>query len=278
MMRTWLLTILVCLAVFPAAAQQECIPVHAIDQEHLAFKSGEELQLVLHYKWGAINADVGKASITIDSTSVDGVSCYHIKLSARTARFYDVFFKVREGFESWVTCDGLRPVRFKRDTQENTYRATNNYVYRWDTDEPYVEANVFTSSIGAKLLALPVNSCTFDLPALFMVARNADFSRIEKGVPYPMSFLIDDDRFNVRFTLLGDDTRTFKGIGTIPCKKFAIEVVAGELFSGKEDLYMWLSDDGNRIPVWFEAPFKIGNVSGRMERIKGTRYPLKTTE
>ena len=156
MMRTWLLTILVCLAVFPAAAQQDCIPVHAIDQEHLAFKSGEELQLVLHYKWGAINADVGKASITIDSTSVDGVSCYHIKLSARTARFYDVFFKVREGFESWVTCDGLRPVRFKRDTQENTYRATNNYVYRWDTDEPYVEANVYTSSIGAKLLGASV--------------------------------------------------------------------------------------------------------------------------
>ena len=172
------MTMLVCLVALPAAAQQECIPVHAIDQEHLAFKSGAELQLVLHYKWGAINADVGKASITIDSTSVDGVSCYHIKLSARTARFYDVFFKVREGFESWVTCDGLRPVRFKRDTQENTYRATNNYVYRWDTDEPYVEANVFTSSIGAKLLALPVNSCTFDLPALFMVARNADFSRI----------------------------------------------------------------------------------------------------
>ena len=198
MMRTWLLTILVCLAVFPAAAQQDCIPVHPIDQEHLAFKSGEVLNLVLHYKWGAINSDVGKASITIDSTSVDGVSCYHIKLSARTARFYDVFFKVREGFESWVTCDGLRPVRFKRDTQENTYRATNNYVYCWDTDEPYVEANVFTSSIGAKLLALPVNSCTFDLPALFMVARNADFSRIEKGVPYPMSFLIDDDRFRAR--------------------------------------------------------------------------------
>ena len=43
-------------------------------------------------------------------------------------------------------------------------------------------------------------------------------------------------------------------------------------------VYMWLSDDGNRIPVWFEAPFKIGNVSGRMERVKGTRYPLKTTE
>ena len=111
-----------------------------------------------------------------------------------------------------------------------------------------------------------------------MVARNADFSRIEKGVPYPMSFMIDDDRFNVRFTLLGDDTRTFKGIGTIPCKKFAIEVVAGELFSGKEDLYMWLSDDGNRVPVWFEAPFKIGNVSGRMESVKGTKFPLKTTE
>ena len=76
MMRTWFMTMLVCLVALPAAAQQECIPVHALDQEHLAFKSGEELQLVLHYKWGAINADVGKASITIDSTSVDGVSCY----------------------------------------------------------------------------------------------------------------------------------------------------------------------------------------------------------
>ena len=48
-MRTWFMTMLVCLLALPAAAQQECIPVHAIDQEHLAFKSGEVLNLVLHY-------------------------------------------------------------------------------------------------------------------------------------------------------------------------------------------------------------------------------------
>ena len=277
-MRKWFFSILVCLAALPAVAQEACIPVHSLDQKNLAFKSGEKLNLVLHYNWGAINADVGKATITIDSVLVDGVPCYHMKLTGRTARFYDVFFKVRERFETWVTCDGLRPLRFNRDTHENTYTATNRYVYRWDTEEPYVEANIFTSSQGAFVLALPLTSCTFDLPALFLVARNADFSRIEKGVPYPMTFLIDEDKFKISFTLLGDDTRTFKGIGTLPCKKFAIELVAGEMFSGREDMYMWLTDDGNRVPVWFEAPFKIGNVSGRMESIKGTKFPLKTTK
>ena len=87
---------------------------------------------------------------------------------------------------------------------------------------------------------------------------------------------IDDDVYNVYFILLGRETKKIKGLGTVNTIKFAAKLLAGEVFTGEEDMLIWVSDDENRIPVLFEAPIIVGTASGRLSGWSGLKHPFSS--
>ena len=258
-----------------AGSDGGCIPVLSVEEEELAYKSGERFTFTIHYEWGAIDSDVGWASVSLDTVRFNGEKAFHCTVYGRTTRLYDWFFKVREDFQSWFTADGIRPLKFTRNTYEGKYEARNNYAYMWSgADSTYIAADVFTSSDGDRSVRLPLNSCTYDLPSLFYLARNIDMDRIVPDVKYPMTFAIDDDVYNVYFIYRGKERKKVKGFGTVNTMKFSAKLLSGNVFTGEEDLSVWISDDANRIPVLFEAPILVGVASGRIESCTGLKYPF----
>ena len=279
--RTIVILLCVCLASSQLHAQENsdlkgtsCVPVMAVSEDALAFTNGEQMDFILHYKWGAINTDVGSATVTLDSLTYNGEKAFLCSAQGRTTRMFDRIFKVREDFKSWFTRDGLRPLKFTRDTYEGGYEAKNTYHYNWNAAEPYIAAEVFSSKRGMKSMQLPLTPCTFDLPALFFFARNMDFDVVEPGKRYPMTFAIDDDIYNVYFILYGRETIKVKGLGSVRTIKFAAKLLEGEVFKGEEDMLIWVTDDSNRLPVYFEAPLLVGTATGRMSGYDGLKYPF----
>ena len=124
------------------------------------------------------------------------------------------------------------------------------------------------------LLESPAFGLTFDIPSLFFYARNMDFDAVEPGRKYPMTFAIDDDVYNVYFILYGRETIKVKGIGTVKTIKFAAKLLEGEVFKGEEDMMIWVTDDENRLPVYFEAPLLVGFATGRLTGYDGLKYPF----
>ena len=76
------------------------------------------------------------------------------------------------------------------------------------------------------------------------------------------------------FILQGRETIKVKGFGTVRTIRFAAKLLAGEVFKGEEDMTIWISDDQNRLPVYFEAPLIVGVASGRMTGCEGLKYPF----
>ena len=272
---------LLCMTAFPLHAQEKldlkgtaCVPVRSVSEESLAFQHGEKMEFVLHYQWGTINTDVATATVELDSLTYNGEKAFRCSAYGKTSRMFDLFFKVREDFDSWFTRDGLKPLKFTRDTYEGGYEARNTYHYIWDAAEPYIAADVYSSKRGMKAITLPLTPCTFDLPSLFFFARNMDFDVVEPGRRYPMTFAIDDDVYNVYFILHGRETRKIPGLGTVKTIKFAAKLLEGEVFKGEEDMLIWVSDDENRLPVYFEAPLLVGVASGRLSGYKGLKHPF----
>lgn len=253
-----------------------CIPVKSLAEEDLAYGTGELLKFTLHYRWGAINTDVGTAAVRLDSLSLNGVPVFLCDVAGRTTKFFDIFFKVRERFMSWFSRDGLRPLRFMRNSLEGSYAAKNDYVYMWDASGGYIEADVFSTSSGQRNLQLPLDECTYDLPSLFYLARNMDFDKVSVGQKHPMTFAIDDEVFNVYFILQGKEEKKIKGIGTVRTTRFAAKLLAGEVFEGDEDMTIWVTDDDNRVPVYFEAPLRVGLATGRLTGYSGLKHPFSS--
>ena len=272
-----------CLAAFSSSAdererrQSRCIPVKSLSEEDLAYKAGEYLKFTIHYEWGVIDSDVGWATVNLDSLTFNGEEAFKCSVYGQTTRLYDLFFKVREDFSSWFTRDGIRPLRFTRDTKEGKYIAKNEYVYAWNGAEgDRIMADVFSSSSGQRYVELPLDSCTYDLPALFFLARNMDFDKVEPNVKYPMTFAIDDDVYDVYFIWRGREQKKVKGFGVVNTIKFSAKLLAGNVFTGEEDLSIWISDDDNRIPVLFEAPILVGTASGRLVECSGLKHPFSS--
>lgn len=250
-----------------AQGSSKCIPVN-LSKDKMAFKGGEKLVFTLHYKWGAINADVAQATLKTDSTVFNGKKAYHTSLRGKTQRFYEAFFKVKEDFDTWYTIDGMKPLKSSRDCREGGYECTNFYTYGKDR----INAVVKTSRKGEFSAVLPYDECTYDIPLLFCVIRNIDMARMTQGVNHTVTYACDDKVETVNLRFLGKENKKVPGIGTVRCLKFGFSVKPSEVFEGGSDLYCWLSDDDNKMLVWVSAPMKVGEVQGRLRSYSGLKH------
>ena len=72
-----------------------------------------------------------------------------------------------------------------------------------------------------------------------------------------------------------DEVINVEDIGKVSAVKFIIGVVAGEVFESEEmPVAMWFSNDGNRIPLYFECMLKIGAMTGHLNSYKGLMHPF----
>lgn len=257
-----------------AGDETEMLPLRSLSERKLAFQSGERLGYVVHYKWGMINSDVARGYISLDTVTLDGQKVFKARIYGRTAKFYDTFFRVREDFTSWFTVEGLRPVKFTRDTKEGGYYVYNSYNYMWDPARPHIKATIESKNKQKQEIEIPISLNTYDVPSIFFLARNLDFSKLKEGGRYPLVFAIDDDVFTIYLIYKGKESKYIRRLGNVNTLKFAATLVAGEIFDGKEDMYMWFTDDNNRIPVLFSAPIKIGEVSGYLKSYEGLKHPF----
>lgn len=269
MMKKWMvfLMALCCLSFSAAGQTRQCIPVRTADQ--VPFDNGEKLRFSVSYNWLGVRTDVASAIMSTDRFSFNGEPTWRIAFFVKTAKFFDVFFPVREHFESYVRISDFRPQQFLRDTKEGSYTAYNLFQYDWQART--VGGDINKSSSGRQQVQFPLGDCTADLPALVYSIRNMDRDALKIGVPYTVSFVMDTKNNDITLICKGVEQRKVAGLGKINCLKFSISVNAGEVFEGNEDAFIWFSDDEHRIPVYFTAPLKVGGVSGRLVASEGLK-------
>lgn len=265
--------VLLMLAVWSRPLGAQCFPVHPdLAVEH-AFRQGERLSYIIHYRCLGIRTDVGEAEVCLtDGGDRDGRRLLHPVASGSTYRFWDAFFPVRDRYESVFYEDSVQPVYFHRDIHEGKYTIRN--YYSWDDSTHAIEAKVVKTDRTIDTL-LPGHRCTFDILTLFYNARNMDLEALEQGVNNPVSFAVDEEIFDIYFRYIGRENKRIPGLGVFRTMKFAAKVVAGEVFTGKQEMLIWVSDDMNRVPLFFEAPIIVGSVCGRISGWEGLRYPLE---
>ena len=241
-----------------------------VGERELPFKDGESLTYVLSYTWGGISTDVGEGVTSLEYK--DGV--FNPVVKGKTYRFFDLFFKVREHFESKFDEKTLRPLTFYRLSEEGKYRMVNDY--KFDNETYQIHATTKKKTYPPKDSILPGKPYTYDLITLYYVSRTLDFANISVDEKQPISFAIDREIHDLYFVYKGKEVKKMKGVGTFKTLKFAVRLVAGEVFTGEDELFLWVSDDENKIPLWFESKILVGTVYGRLKKWSNLKYPLES--
>jgi hypothetical protein len=247
-----------------------------IEEEELSFKSHETLTYAASYSWGFLFTDVGEVVLKINKTKLFPIE-YHVTADAKTYKFYDRFFKVRDFYESKFIIPDMRSIYFYRNILEGDYTMKNTYNFDWENNK--INAVIQRQKAPAKNIEINLNTCTLDVLSYFYYLRNLDFSDACPNSVYVISIALDHEVYSIKCRFLGKEQKKIKALKTkINCLKFAVEVIAGNVFKGNESITMWVSDDKNHIPLELESPITVGKLKGRILKHENLKYPLNIVE
>lgn len=239
-----------------------------------AFKSGEQLTYAMSYSLLFMWTDVGEVVFTAQDVDFHGNPAVHFKAEGKTYSFYDKFFKVRDLYESWVEPKSLRPIYFNREVDEGGYTINNIYTFDWSTDRLF--AYIKRKNHPEEIDTLQILPCSIDIVSILYYSRNIDYSEAKINQRFTVSLALDDQLYTVMYRYLGKEEIDVKGLGRFRCMKFGVGLVKGTVFSGKEELTLWITDDDNKIPIYIESPVKVGTVKGRIIKMQNLRFPLSS--
>jgi len=253
-MRKVMFLVLMLLAVITAQAQE---PIKLAEPP---FKAGEELSYRLKYGWftGA------EAHLRVADTDIkfEGRPAWHIIADGQTAGTFDVFYKVRNRYETYIDRSTLLPYLYTEDRHEAKYKHTDR-----------VEFNHQTHKIKANSGEYPFSGKVFDFPSAYYFARCLDVSKLKIGDKFDLRYFLDDAIQTLSITYMGKE-KAECSLGTFNCLKFNPTIIPGRIFKKNSKLYLWVTDDENRIPVKANVELIVGSVKMDLTSAKGLKYPL----
>lgn len=240
------------------------------------FDVGEVVTYRAVYNWGFIWVNAGDVLFKVNDTVYNGNSAFHYKSLGWSLKQYDWFFKVRDRFESIVHPQTLQPYWFERETHEGGFDTYNRYVFHANRNE--IDIISQTSKRPFKKEILPLKPCTFDVLSAIYYCRTLSFEGMKVGDKIPLTMAIDNEIFDLYIRYLGREklkTRDGLVFNTI---KFSAMLVEGTIFKGGEDLFVWVTDDQNRVPLLVEAKILVGSVKAVVTGMENLKFPLNSLQ
>ncbi|MFA0962276.1 DUF3108 domain-containing protein [Roseivirga sp. BDSF3-8] len=243
----------------------------------LSFKAGEKVLYDVYYNLSLIWVHAGEVSFEVESTRYKNQNAYLLKSYGRSLSKYDWVYTVRDTFETYVDAGNHAPLAFRRKTREGSYRVNNSYKYIPENSTVYTWVeNSDAKEIVTDTVALP--DCTFDVLSAIYYCRNLDFSKYKPGDKIPMKLLLDGkvyDELYVRY--LGKEVIEDREDRKWHTIKFKPLLVEGTIFSGGEEMTVWVTDDANKVPVKIEAEVLVGKVKAFIREAENLRLPLENS-
>lgn len=231
------------------------------DLKYDSFKPGEKLTYVVHYGW--LNAGEAVVELKESEREIAGRKVWVATGTGRSLGAFNTFYKVDDRYETHFDAKGVFPYAFIRRVSEGGYEFSQDYVYN------QVKGEVTTQ----KKQTHKVPASVQDMLSAFYFARTIDFSKAKEGDIFTIETFMDDELWPLRMKYLGKETIKLRN-GKYRCLKFQPVVQEGRIFKGNDDLNVWITDDGNRIPVLAQAKVLVGSIKLELTGYEGLSHTI----
>lgn len=232
-----------------------CITASALN-----FDAGETL--TFQVKYGMVSA--GEATLSIQPYSYnDSIPAYQIQSVAKTNKFFDSVFKVRDKIESVWDADKLVSLRFTKRLREGKYwQKRTHYYYPATNITIYTRQNRKTKQWKTTTMDIPPH--TQDILTAFYWTRT-------QSLAVGDSILINitvDGHTTVAKVIVHETEELDTIFGKKSCVKIEPLLVGESLFKQTGAIYIWLTNDENKIPVLLESKIVFGHFRAILTNAK----------
>lgn len=239
-----------------------------------AFGVGEKLTFNIRY--GIIKAGEATMEVRGIVNLNDSIPVYHIVTTARSAKFFDAFYKVRDEVETFIDTKGFFSRRYHKRLREGGYKYDLLVDYdqagglahvegiRYDGDEELKVRN-------REMFQLEIPQYVLDVLAAFYYVRT---QKLELGMPLYMSNHDNKKVYDLQ-VIVQKKERVKVDAGTFNCVMVQPRLQGDAIFQQKGELWIWLTDDEYKIPVQMKSKVAVGSITTELKKIEGVPLPIK---
>jgi len=237
-----------------------------------SFGSGEKAYYDVYYHWGFIWLNAASVSFETKPLIYNGKKAYHFISVGKTLPNYNWIYSVYDIYESKADSATLNPIWFSKNTSEGGTHTFNRQDFDAQSNNIYTQIKINNGPL--KKDTLIKKECVFDLLTAIYASRNFDFKNKNINEVFPINLVILDKIYPLYLRYLGkEEIETQKG-KKYKCEKFSILLVEGTIFSGGEDMTVWVSDDKVKVPIRIEAKILIGSIVANLNTHSGNIWPI----
>lgn len=204
-------------------------------------------------KFGMIKAGTGYMQITNEVYN-DSIPVYKILFKAKTNRFFDTFYKVRDKIISWWDKENLVPLEFSKELREGTYKQRRTHYYFHDQQFSMYYYFSFKKHI-LKEKRVDILKNTQDILTAFYNIREQD---LHVGEVYQSEITIDGKSFTADIDVLRQEKIKTK-LGRKMCFVIEPKLAGDAVFRQKGNIFIWITADEDRIPVKVQSKISYGS-------------------
>jgi len=211
------------------------------------FCHGEKF--VFAVNWGPINAGYTILEAKPDSTG----SVLEITGKGMTNSFFSSFYKVRDFISATIDMQGIYPFFFEQHIREGKYKAE-----RW---EMFDQRNNVTYTYRKDVDSIPCPAFVQNYFSMIYYLRTLSFA---PGDSFAFDCFVDKKPYRLVMTCPKRATITVEA-GTFNCLMVKPVLVGeGRVFTKKDEILLWFTDDKFKMPVMAKAKIKFGSITGSL--------------
>lgn len=235
--------------------------------------AGEKLVYTASYNMSGILTDIAQVSMETSEVKTSKNTLLRLKCTAATYKKWDNFFKIRDLYESYVHPKTLVPYLYKRDISEGGYYKFMQYKYNHKSQlvKSLKRKRRKDGSTWDENLSVKIGASTKDLVSTLYNIRNLDIDKAKPGDSQDFTVLFDNIETVITVKYVSKETIS-TNIGRKECFKLAISIKGNDILQGNNANLIWLTADGNKIPVYAKFKIPVGNGELKIVSATGLKY------
>jgi len=237
--------------------------------QRLPFKAGEVLTYDMYFKYGLINAKAGTATLTAEEEKFENRDAYKFSLRAKSSGAVKAFFSMADTLSSYMSKD-LKPLAYMKDAHENNDHTIERATYQYPASGKVELRGSRTRNGELKFDTLQVSDDpVYDMISVLFYARTFDYSSMEKGDRYSISYFTGRRMENMDIHYRGVQTIQANDGREYNCIKLVMILNEKAFDDGNEAMTVYISNDLNKVPIRIDSKLKLGSTRIIIKEYKG---------
>lgn len=216
----------------------------------------ENLNYEIVYHWGMIWKTAATANLSANSHGGN----YHIKLVARTTSFADKFYKVRDTLCSVVDKNGFRPLSYMKNTNEGDWQGQDVIKYSYKNEQTIANTTLYRKGKDPVKKVFNAETQAYDFLTIFYAIRSLNYEEMPKNKTY-MTYVISGKRKERLYIRMdGKEFVKMRDGKKKEAWKLIFNFTDGSNTKSSDDIYLWVTCDGNHEPLLLLGKIKIGEI------------------